>query len=254
MTAMARILIEETRFGGQPALHAAPADRIDAPLPTVLVHHGFTRSKELDSNLAFMFARAGFRVVMPEADGHGERFDGDAQGRLLRFWDILRGSIDELPALREDLLARGLVQHERLAIAGLSMGGFQALGALARYEWLRAGVSWMGSAYYLDLARTLYPPAGTYGPDTADRHETHMVRLCLHDPSTMLERLADRPLLLWHGMRDDVVPFSESARLHAQMVRRGLARQLEFIADPNATHKLPLAGAQAGVDFLRRVL
>lgn len=251
---MARILIEDERLGGWPALHACPLTQADQPLPTVVVYHGFTRSKEHDSNLACMLAQAGFRVIMPEADGHGERFDGDAASRPLRFWDILRSCIDELAPIHQELLQRGWVLDGRIAVAGLSMGGFVTLGALVRYPWLQAGVSWMGSAYFQDLARTLYPPQGAYNEQTADRHESHMVRMCLYDPSTQLERLANRPLLLWHGVRDEVVPFSESARLHAQLVRQGLAQQVQLMADPNATHKLPVGGAQAGVDFLRRVL
>ncbi len=251
---MARILIEEGRFGGLPALHACPVNEADSPLPTVIVWHGFTRSKELDSNLAYMLAHAGLRVLMPEADGHGVRFDGDVAGRPLRFWEIVRACIDEMPALRDDLLRRRLVEGGRIAVAGLSMGAFVTLGALARHEWLCAGVSWMGSAYFLDLARTLYPPLGRYDASTADGHESRMVRLCMYDPSTMLEKLAERPLLLWHGVRDEVVPFSESARLHADMVRCGLGDRLELVFDPSASHKLPLAGAQAGVEFLGRVL
>ena len=80
-----------------------------------------------------MRARAGLRVVMPEADGHGERFDGDATARLLRFWDIVRGCIDEMSAIREDLEDRRLVKDGRIGVAGLSMGGFVALG-LARLK------------------------------------------------------------------------------------------------------------------------
>jgi len=240
---MQRIVIEETRLGGQPAVLAAPADRIDAPLPTVLVYHGFTRSKEFDSNLAYMFARAGVRAILPEAQGHGERFDGDADARLLSFWDIVCGCIDEASQLREELVSRGLVQDGRLGVAGLSMGGFIALGCLARYEWLRAGVSWMGSGHFVELARVLYPPP-------ADCVEL----LAAYDPAPRMERLAGRPLLLWHGMRDEVVPCAESARLHAEMVRRGMAQKLQYIADPNATHKLTAAGAQAGVEFLAREL
>lgn len=250
---MARILIEEERFGGWSALHACPLELAGQPLPTVVVYHGFTRSKEHDSNLAYMLAHAGFRVVMPEAEGHGERFDGDAAGRLLKFWDILKSCIDELPTIRQELLDRQLVLNDRIGVAGLSMGGFVTLGALSKYPWLKAGVSWMGSAYFLDLARTLYPPLGIYNEQTADRHESHMARMCLYDPSTQLERMSDRPLLLWHGMRDEVVPFSESARLHAELVKQGIAKHVQLIADANATHKLPVGGAQAGVDFLRRV-
>lgn len=251
---MKRILIEEGRFGGLPGLHACPLDLAEAPLPTVIVWHGFTRSKEIDSNLAYMFAHAGLRVLMPEADGHGERLNRNPAAKPKNFWEILRSCIDEMPTLRDALMQRGLVQDGRIAVAGLSMGGFAALGALARYEWLCAGVSWMGSAYFLDLARTLHPPMQRYDASTADNHESHMLRLNLLDPSTTMERLANRPLLLWHGVRDEVVPFSESARLYADMVKQGLAERLEFVVDPQASHKLPMAGALAGVNFLTRIL
>jgi fermentation-respiration switch protein FrsA (DUF1100 family) len=249
-----RIIVEQVRLGGWPALHAAPAERLDAPLPTVWVYHGFTRDKELDSNLAVMLAQAGLRAVLPEVDGHGERFNGDSLARRLRFWNIVRGCIDEWPQLQAEVAARGWIDPGRVAVAGLSMGGFVALGALARHATLRAGVSWMGSGYFLDLARTLYPPLGHYDASTAAAHEAHMASLAPYDPSARLERLADRPLLLWHGVRDEVVPFHESARLHAQLVRRGGAHRLEFLADPEAAHKLNAAGVRAGVDFLRRVL
>lgn len=249
-----RILVERTRIAGWPALHAAPAARFDEPLPTVLVYHGFTRSKELDSNLAVMLAHAGLRAVLPEARAHGERFDGDAALRLTRFWDILKSCIDELPMLRAELQARGWVDDGRLGVAGLSMGGFVVLGALARYDGLRAGVSWMGSGHYLDLARTLYPPLGAFTAATAAAHEALLAPLTDYDPSLRLERLARQPLLLWHGVRDEIVPFSESARLYAGLVRCGGADWVEFIADPAANHKLPVAGAEVGVAFLRRTL
>lgn len=251
---MARLLIEHTRIGGWPALHAAPADPIDRPLPTVLLYHGFTRSKELDSNLAVMMATAGLRVVMPEADGHGERFDGDATARQRRFWHILRTCLDEMPSLREDLLSRGWVQDARLGVAGLSMGGFVALGALARFGWLRAGVSWMGAVNFREISRTVHPPLGRYDEQTAEAHDACMAQLHPDEPGQRLAQLATRPLMLWHGERDEVVPFRESAGLHAEMTRLGLADRLEWVADPVATHKLNEAGARAGVAFLERVL
>lgn len=246
------ILLRAHTLAGVPVLHAAPAAHWDAPLPTVLLYHGFTRSKELDSNLACMLAQAGLRAVMPEAEGHGARFDGDSARRLHRFWDIVRNSIDEMPALRTALVARGWAAHNQVAVAGLSMGGFIALGALARHEGLQAGVSWMGSGRYLALSRTLYPPLGATADDAA--HATAMAPLAEYDPERHLERLARQPLLLWHGQHDEIVPFSESAGLQQRLQALSLDEQLEFVADAQAGHKLNEAGARCGVHFLQRVL
>ncbi len=38
-----------------------------------------------------------------------------------------------------------------------------ALGAFARFPWIRAAVSLMGSGYYRALAQTLFPPLGEEG-------------------------------------------------------------------------------------------
>lgn len=256
MTRPGLVVVDALTLGGQPALMAAPAAAGDAALPIVVVYHGFTRSKELDSHLAVALAQAGLRAVMPEADGHGERHDGDDAARVRRFWSIVRSSIDELPALRADLRLRGLLAldpqgQDRLGVAGLSMGGFIALGCLALHTGLHAGVSWMGSGHYLDLARTLYPPLGRYDAATAAAHEAAMAPLAALDPCRSLHQLGATPLLLWHGVRDEIVPFTESARLHAEMVRQGVAGRLQFVADPLATHKLNVPAVAAGVDFLK---
>lgn len=246
------VLVRSHTLAGIPVLHAAPAAHWDAPLPTVLLYHGFTRSKELDSNLACMLAQVGLRAVMPEAEGHGARFDGDSAGRLRRFWDIVRCSIDELPALRTALVTRGWTADDQVAVAGLSMGGFIALGALARHEGLRAGVSWMGSGRYLELSHTLYPPLGPNADHTA--HAAAMAGLAQYDPWCQLERLARQPLLLWHGRNDEIVPCAESADLQQRLQAHNLDAQLEFVVDDQAGHKLNEAGARCGVHFLKRVL
>ena len=101
---------------------------------------------------------------------HGSRFDGDDAVRLGSFWDILKRSIDELPLYREHYEAKGLIADGRVGVGGTSMGGFAALGCMARYDWIRAVASYMGSGYYLDLSRTLYPPLGAFNEDTAVLH------------------------------------------------------------------------------------
>lgn len=248
------VLMSEESVGGIPVIHAAPRSRADEPLPTVFLFHGFTSSKELTTYLGYVLARAGMRVILPEADMHGDRFDGDEQHRLGCFWDILKQNIDELPLYREHYSARGLIDGDRVGVAGTSMGGFAALGCMARYGWIKAVAAYMGSAYYLDLSRTLYPPLGTFGPSTAAEHARRMEPLASYDVAGRLERLADRPLLVWHGERDDVVPYDESLRLRDDMRARGLDKNLTFIGDPNGGHKLSMAASMAGTEFFRRHL
>lgn len=107
--------------------------------------------------------RGGFRVVLPDADLHGERFDGNEQRRLASFWEILKRNIDELPALKAQFEQRGLIADGRIGVAGASMGGMTTLGCFARYPWVNAAASLMGSGYYTSLAQTLFPPLDEQG-------------------------------------------------------------------------------------------
>lgn len=242
MTALLHsVTMREERIGGIPAIHAAPAQGFDRPLPTVFFHHGFTSSKELSAFFGYLLAQAGMRVVLPEADGHGERFDGDEQARLGRFWHILRRSLDELPALQAHCVSQGWTTPDCMAVAGSSMGGFAALGCLARDSRLRAAACFMGSAYFEALSATLYPPA-------------QPLRLDDVDPSQHLDRLVDRPLFLWHGDCDPIVPVSHAQQLHDALRARCTARQPVLMRDAQAEHKIPMGAAVAGVRFLRDAL
>ena len=106
---------------GIECLHAAPAGQRHARLPTVLFYHGFTSSKEVYAYFAVALAQAGFRAVMPDADMHGARYNGDAKSRLSHFWDILKQNIDEVPQLEAALRENDLISHDRFAVAGASM-------------------------------------------------------------------------------------------------------------------------------------
>lgn len=248
------IAVVEESMDGIPALHVAPLEKLKEPLPTVFLFHGFTSSKELTVYLGYMIAKAGIRVVLPEADLHGSRFDGDEAARQKQFWDVIKRNIDELPSYCEHYTTRGLIDRGRVGVAGTSMGGFTALGCMVRHEWVRAVAAYMGSGYFLDLSRTLYPPEGYFDPSVAERHAARMQALAEYEVAGRLDRIADRPLLVWHGQRDDIVPCSESTRLRDELAGRGLDGNLRFITEPNGAHKLSMAASVAGMEFFARHL
>ena len=249
-----RVSLDAEGVGGLPVLHAAPQAQAHLPLPTVFLYHGFTSSKELYSYLAFMLAQAGFRVIAPEALLHGRRFDGDEAGRPRQFWTILKANIDELPQLHAHYVAQGLVADGRVGVMGASMGGYTALGCMARYPWIKAVCSYMGSAYFQDSSQHLYPPLGHVDAGNAAEHSRCMQVLVDYEPSAQLEKLADRPLMLWHGGQDERVPYAESERLVSELGARGLTKNLRFIPELQATHKISVKAAEAGVAFLAEKL
>lgn len=243
------IEINTELFGGIECLHAAPAGHQEAALPTVLFWHGYLSSKEVYAWAAVGLAQAGLRVIMPDADEHGSRYRGDSAYRLAHFWDILRRNIDELPQLETALRARGLIDGERFGAAGASMGGMTALGAMARYPQLARVGCLMGSGYFMSLSQTLFPPFQAQTPAEQQALARSLAPLAEYDPSRQLSRLADRPLLLWHGEADEVVPVAETRRLIQALSDAQLDRQLTWLTEPDVSHKITPQALRALTDF-----
>jgi fermentation-respiration switch protein FrsA (DUF1100 family) len=247
------VLIQAEEVNGVPVLHAAPVADFDKPLPTIFFLHSFRVSKELISYFGWMLGAAGFRVVMPEAPDHGERFSGDDARRLRSFWDILRQSVDELPHLRESYASRGLIRNEeRIGVAGTSMGAFAALSAATRYPWIGAAASLMGTGYFLDAARTIFPPMGAFTPEKREAHHQRLAQMADYQIVPRLDRLAALPLYIWHGERDDVVPYADAIRLQDDILAAGGGDRLEFLSDPFGGHKVTMNAASGTVSFFSR--
>ncbi len=76
----------------------------------------------------------------------------------------------------------------------------------------------MGSGYFRSLSQTLFPSPG-FDADS----------LREWDVSHQLASLARRPLLLWHGDADDVVPPEETFRLEQALRQGDLAARLTCV-------------------------
>lgn len=239
-------------FAGIECLHAYPAGLRDRALPTVLFHHGFTSSKEVYAYFAVALAQAGFRAVLPDADMHGARYNGDSERRLTHFWEILRSSIDELPVLEQALRKQGLIEGKKLAVSGASMGGMTALGALARYPQLHSAACMMGSGYFSQLAPTLFPPLVPRSPEEKQALAARLAPLEGYDISGQLERIANRPLLVWHGEADDVVPAAESFRLEKALRESGRDGQLTFLTEKGVGHRITPSALSAFTAFFQQ--
>lgn len=225
-------------FAGIECLHAAPAGKRHQPLPTVVFWHGFTSSKEVYAYFAVALAQAGIRAILPDADMHGARFNGDSEQRLFHLWDIVKCNIDELPALEAALQAQGLTEAGRFGVAGASMGGMTALGAMARYPHLRCVASMMGSGYFMSLSHTLFPPLTVRSAADKTAFEARMAPLAEYEVSQHLDAIANRPLLIWHGEADDVVPAAESARLVTALRDTQRDSHLTYITEKGIGHKI----------------
>lgn len=236
------IELEVRNLGGSEVLHACPQGKIDAALPCIIFYHGFTSSKLVYSYFAVALAQAGCRVVMPDASDHGARYCGDEAQRMQRFWPILVSNFHEFSALRDAIIREGWLADGRLAVGGASMGGMTALGLIARYGDIKCAASLMGSGYFTTLSRHLFP-----SPDCP-------AELSAWDAGTRPEKFADRPLLLWHGEEDDVVPAAESYRLQQALMQQGASTRLICQWQQGVRHRITPEALDATVAFFQHYL
>lgn len=248
------IEIQTDHFAGNEALHAFPAGKGQQPLPCVVFYHGFTSSKLVYSYFAVALAQAGFRVIMPDAPDHGARFSGNAERRLRQFWQILQGNLEEFAALRDALHQSNLIEENRLAVGGASMGGMTALGIMTRHPEVRCVASLMGSGYFTSLARTLFPPLEVTNAAQQETFDAILAPLAKWEVTDQLERVADRPLLLWHGEADDVVPAAESFRLRQALADEQRDARLTTLWEAGVAHRITPQALEATVGFFSRHL
>lgn len=248
------IELQTEQFAGIEALHAFPAGKRAQPLPCVIFYHGFASSKLVYSYFAVALAQAGFRVVMPDAPEHGARFSGNAQLRLRQFWQILRGNLEEFSALHAALTRAGLIDNGRLAVGGASMGGMTALGIMTHHPEVRCVASLMGSGYFTTLAKTLFPPLDVTTPEQQREFDAIVAPLAPWEVTGQLAQLADRPLLLWHGEEDDVVPAAESYRLQQALHEAGLDANLTWQWEAGVKHRITPQALDAATRFFSRYL
>lgn len=164
--------------------------------PVVLFLHGFSVDKETHRREAESLAEAGFAAVLPDAPHHGARRSpvvdellaatGAAAHRILL--RIVTEAVDEVPTLVDHFLGAG---HPSVAIAGISMGAFTALGAAARDRRLSPIVSILGSPDWS-------PP---YESAPAD-----LQPILARDPRSEAARFPPRPLLVINAGLDRSVP------------------------------------------------
>ena len=173
--------------------------------------------------------------------------------------------IDDMLAARTYLASLPEVDARRIAILGLSHGGYNVLMALAKYpDRFAAGVDFFGPT---DLVwRLTATPAENPNAEPGDReYFERMVGKSLEEAPELYRArsprfLADQieaPLLILHGEKDSVVRVEESVWL-AEALKNAGRTNFTFHVIKDGEHGYPAAqmdeGWQLAFQFLERVL
>ncbi|HUE61320.1 MAG TPA: prolyl oligopeptidase family serine peptidase, partial [Acidimicrobiales bacterium] len=169
-------------------------------------------------------------------------------------WGI--ADVDDCCKAIEWLDEQGLVDGGRALIRGGSAGGFTTLAAMAFTDTFAAGASLYGVADLELLARDTHKFESRYldslvgpWPDAADEYRR---RSPIHHVDGI-----DKPLVLFQGSEDRVVPPEQSRLMYEALRARGIpVEYFEFEGEQHGFRKAEtvMAVARAELDFYVRVL
>ncbi len=180
------------------------------PAPYVVFVHGGPTSRSPmveDLEIAFFTSR-GIGVVDVNyggSTGYGRAY----RNRLRDSWGVV--DVDDCVAVARALVDEGLASADRLAIRGLSAGGWTTAAALGSTDVFACGtiaapildlVAWQGSGTHDFEAHYLHSLVGPW-PETAARYEER-------SPLAMADRV-EAPFLLMQGDEDVICPPSQAA-------------------------------------------
>lgn len=167
-------------------------------MPLIVYYHGWRSMKELSLTQGRYLARAGFRVILPDADNHGARNQPVSKIPSLTFWQSIHSNLFEFGYIINEYNKRGLID-DRIGVGGVSMGGITSSALLTHHPEIKVAACLMGS------------PKLTAYRERINKHANQLdvyFAADYYDLSLHLEKINGRPLLFWHGTRDTVVPYS----------------------------------------------
>lgn len=255
------MIIRTEQWQGIPVLHIVERAKEREFIPVVLFFHGFTSAKEHNLHYAYHLAKQGIRVILPDANLHGERSASLSDFQLtLRFWEIVLTSIEEAGVLYAELKGRNLMDEQtKIGMGGTSMGGITTFGCLATYDWIDAASVMMGSPAFVRLAIGQIAHAERGGrelPVTQAERQRLFDALERLDLSKQPSKLKQRPLFMWHGEQDTVVPFEFTKLFYEELQTHyeEYPEHLRWMPNEEAGHAVSRDGMLASVDWLAEYL
>jgi dipeptidyl aminopeptidase/acylaminoacyl peptidase len=231
---------------------ASPADAGRRRLPTVLhIHGGPTGAWGPGGTLdAMLLCASGYRVLMPNIRGSAT-FGAAWVRALSNRWGAV--DADDALAAVDALVARGLADPDRLAVMGLSYGGFLTqwlIGVTDRFAAASSenGVANQASAWANSYFGVHYNRRAGLGDPLTDEG---MQALWRSSPLRNARRI-HTPLLMLQAEEDRICPASDNEQLFTAL--KVLERPVELILYPGEHHEMKSIGRpDRRIDRMERI-
>ena len=190
--------------------------------------HGVDQNK-FATPLVRVFAERGWAIFRPNFRGSGGY--GEAFLRAdIKNWGI--GDYEDQMSGVDFLVASGIADPERLAIAGVSYGGYMSSWTISQTDRFKAAVIGAPITDTVSFVRTL---------DAPDRFRDYLGNdprnYQRHSPLYYGDRMKT-PTLIWHGHGDIRVPVMQSRALYVTLKKYGVpTRYLLYRGEPHGLHR-----------------
>ncbi len=197
--------------------HTAPKE--EKPPLIVRSHGGPTASTSSAFNLKIQYWTSRGFAVLDVNYGGSTGYGRDYRQRLVGQWGIV--DVDDCANGAKYLAEQGLVDGNRLAIAGGSAGGYTTLCALTFRDVFKAGASYYGVSDLEALATDTHKFESRYldgliGP-YPERKDLYVERSPIH----FIEKLSC-PVIFFQGLEDKVVPPNQAEMMVSGLKAKGL--------------------------------
>lgn len=223
-----KLLVQKRLIQTIPVLEVVQEEYRFVQIPVLIYYHGWQTAKELVLTQARKIAKNGFRVLLPDALHHGARKTSVSPIPGFTFWSSIQANLLEYQLLIDFCQKQKLLLHEEIYVGGVSMGGITTCMLMARHPEIKGAACVMGT-----------PEPGIYRDRIFDYAKEHGVfsdelELCYQwidafDLSQQPERLAQRPMLFWHGHEDEKIPVSEVIDFQKQLLGKPYAERVQFL-------------------------
>ncbi|WP_293354633.1 MULTISPECIES: S9 family peptidase [unclassified Microcoleus] len=196
---------------------AAPES--EKPPLVVKSHGGPTAATSSSMNLKIQYWTSRGFAVLDVNYGGSTGYGREYRRRLQDSWGIV--DVDDCANGAKYLAEQGLVDGERMAIAGGSAGGYTTLCALTFRDVFKAGASYYGVSDLEALVRDTHKFEARYldgliGP-YPDRQDLYVARSPIHAAEGL-----SCPVIFFQGLEDKVVPPNQAEMMVEILKAKGL--------------------------------
>ncbi|MGD0167668.1 MAG: alpha/beta fold hydrolase [Gaiellaceae bacterium] len=229
---------EKTVVAEIPVLVSRPSGA--GPAPLVLLSHGFTGCKENWTEQLDELAGKGCLAVAMDNRLHGERAGAGfaslmQSGKLdlLNLRRVMAKTAADISALIDCFSGDSTVDSGRIAVAGVSMGGFVSFAALVNDPRIKVAVPIIASPYWSDIPGDTPVELGNEAQaDLADYAGKN-------EPANRKQAIPPRALLMQIGAEDTHYDRARVERFYEElrMLYGDSAERVRLIVHPRIAHE-----------------